>query len=220
MVVHAVIYEEDVRRKMHKIRSHKPAVVESKFLPSLQGNHTKMSASNAIFLSDTEDEIRTKIRSAFSGGQDTLELQCELGANIDQDIPLKYLHTFGSIAYPEVGGPPFVRSPKLAKKLGEINFEQGDLGAIDAAYANGKIMSGEVKAMAAETCIEVVAQHKRARESVTEDMVQQFMTRRPLLRRECQRSTGMLYRYRLHDDCLDSAESFESVPRGACDRLH
>ncbi|CAE7939403.1 WARS1, partial [Symbiodinium sp. KB8] len=60
-----------------RIGYRKPALIHSKFFPALQGNKTKMSASNtnsAIFVTDTPKQIRKKImRHAFSGGKDTEE---------------------------------------------------------------------------------------------------------------------------------------------------
>lgn len=57
-----------------------------------------MSASNpnsAIFMSDTDKQIRTKIlKHAFSGGQETLELHRELGGNPDVNVAYQYLTYF------------------------------------------------------------------------------------------------------------------------------
>jgi tryptophanyl-tRNA synthetase len=50
-----------------------------------------MSSSNessAILLTDTPKMVKTKINKyALSGGQQTAELQKELGANLDVDVP-------------------------------------------------------------------------------------------------------------------------------------
>jgi tryptophanyl-tRNA synthetase len=75
----------------------KPALIHSKFFPGLQGAKGKMSSSDnssSIFLTDTPNEIKKKINAAFSGGQATAELQRELGANIEVDVPIKYLEFF------------------------------------------------------------------------------------------------------------------------------
>jgi tryptophanyl-tRNA synthetase len=55
-----------------KLDFHKPALIHSKFLPSLLGIEKKMSSSDptsAIFMSDSPQVIKTKINKyAFSGG--------------------------------------------------------------------------------------------------------------------------------------------------------
>ena len=81
-----------------KLGYHKPALIESVFFPALQGDSGKMSSSDpnsSIFVTDTRKQIKTKINKyAFSGGQDTLEEQREKGANLDVDVPWKYLNFF------------------------------------------------------------------------------------------------------------------------------
>lgn len=42
----------------------KPALIHSKFFPALQGNNTKMSASDsnsAIYLTDSPDQVKEKV---------------------------------------------------------------------------------------------------------------------------------------------------------------
>ncbi|EEQ28700.1 tryptophanyl-tRNA synthetase [Microsporum canis CBS 113480] len=69
-----------LRENSHRMRfpSPKPALIHSQFLTALQGAGGKMSASDpnsAIFMSDTPNQIKKKIRSyAFSGGRETVEL--------------------------------------------------------------------------------------------------------------------------------------------------
>ena len=57
-----------------------------------------MSASNtdsAVFLTDSDDEIRRKIMThAFSGGRETAKLQRELGADLDIDVAYQWLRFF------------------------------------------------------------------------------------------------------------------------------
>jgi len=48
------------------LKFRKPALIHSKFFPSLLGIDSKMSASNdksAIFLTDTPKQVRKKVRS-------------------------------------------------------------------------------------------------------------------------------------------------------------
>jgi tryptophanyl-tRNA synthetase len=50
---------------------------------------------SAIFIGDTENAIKKKINKyAFSGGQDTAELQREKGGNTRRDISFHYLTFF------------------------------------------------------------------------------------------------------------------------------
>jgi tryptophanyl-tRNA synthetase len=78
-----------------KLKYPKPALIHSKFFPSLQGPQTKMSASDpnsSIYLSDTPAQIKNKIkRYAFSGGQETMEEHRRLGGNPDVDVTYQYL---------------------------------------------------------------------------------------------------------------------------------
>ncbi|KAM3273010.1 hypothetical protein ACQJBY_042816 [Aegilops geniculata] len=73
-----------------RIGYQKPALIESRFFPALQGENTKMSASDpnsAIYVTDSTKEIKTKVNKyAFSGGQDSVELHRKLGANLECDV--------------------------------------------------------------------------------------------------------------------------------------
>src|ERR671932_14298 len=62
---------------------HKPAQIHSKFLPGL-GMLGKMSSSKpetAIFTTDDPELVDKKVSAAFTGGQPTVALQRQLGAN-------------------------------------------------------------------------------------------------------------------------------------------
>jgi len=111
----------------------KPAILHSKFLPGIDG--TKMSTSKphtAIFLSDSEKDIRKKINKAFSGGQKTIEEHRKKGGNPDVDISYIYLKNL-------------FLNQKESKKLAED-------------YKKGKILSGEMKKMFADKAVEFVKQ--------------------------------------------------------------
>lgn len=64
----------------------------------MQGLAGKMSASDpnsAIFLTDSADDIKTKVtKYAFSGGGATKKEHMEKGANLEVDIPYQYLRFF------------------------------------------------------------------------------------------------------------------------------
>ena len=141
-----------------KLGYHKPALIESVFFPALQGDSGKMSSSDpnsSIFVTDTRKQIKTKINKyAVSGGQDTLEEQREKGANLDVDVPWKYLNFF----------------MEDDEKLAEIG----------EAYSSGKMLTGEIKAILIDVLADMVERHQRARALVTDEIVDAFLARRPL----------------------------------------
>lgn len=81
------------------LKCKKPSLLHLNYLPALNGSE-KMSTTGtvsnySIWLSDTPNVVQNKIkRHALSGGQDTAELQQELGANLDVDVSIKYLNYF------------------------------------------------------------------------------------------------------------------------------
>lgn len=186
----------DVAQKMGE---YKPACISSKFLPALAGIHGKMSSSgdDTILLDDTPKAVLRKLQGAFSGGQETLELQQAKGAELSKDVALRYLHALARVAYPEDGGPDPAalpaRKPKVAAIFqdkaeaegysvsgGQLSLERGDLAAIDHAYGNGDMLTAEVKKLAAGTISEVLKQHTERRSLVTDEVVAQFKRARLL----------------------------------------
>ncbi|KAM3254952.1 hypothetical protein ACQJBY_048403 [Aegilops geniculata] len=141
-----------------RIGYQKPALIESRFFPALQGENTKMSASDpnsAIYVTDSTKEIKTKVNKyAFSGGQDSVELHRKLGANLEVDVSIKYLNFFLE--------------------------DDDELERIKKAYKEGRMLTGEVKQLLVTVLSEMVERHKRARARVTEEMVDAFMAVRPL----------------------------------------
>lgn len=144
-----------------RLKFHKPASICSQFFPALQGHHTKMSASaenTAIFMTDTPAQIKDKINKyAFSGGQDTLELQRERGANVAVDISFQYLRFF-------------LDDDKEVERIGHD-------------YAAGRLLTGEVKARCIEVLQTFVASFQARRAAVTDELLDQF-TRMPPTARE------------------------------------
>ncbi|CAN6981432.1 unnamed protein product [Brassica oleracea var. botrytis] len=136
----------------------KPALIESSFFPALQAKNGKMSASDpnsAIYVTDTAKEIKNKInRYAFSGGQDSIEKHREIGANLEVDIPVKYLSFFLE--------------------------DDTELEHIKKEYGEGRMLTGEVKKRLTEVLTEMVERHRMARAAVTDEMVDAFMAVRPL----------------------------------------
>lgn len=132
----------------------KPALIHSVFFPALQGLGTKMSASDpmtAVFLTDTPEEIKTKINKfAFSGGQATTELHRQLGANIEVDVPFQYLRFFLD--------------------------DDAKLEEIRQKYSKGEMLTGEVKKVLIDLLVKLVKQHQEVRAAVTDSVIDSFMT--------------------------------------------
>jgi len=141
-----------------RLKYHKPALMHSVFFPALQGAKTKMSSSDpnsSISLTDTPKQIKTKInKHAFSGGKDSVEEHREKGGDITVDIPYQWL-TF------------FLEDDE---KLQQIKED----------YSSGAMLTGELKKLLIETLQPIVAQHIERRKLVTDEMVKEFMTPRPL----------------------------------------
>ncbi|MEM4139605.1 MAG: tryptophan--tRNA ligase [Nitrososphaeria archaeon] len=66
-----------------KLGYYKPAQIHSKFLPALN-KEGKMSSSlpeTAIYTTDSPEDVRRKVKNAFTGGQPTIEEQRKKGGN-------------------------------------------------------------------------------------------------------------------------------------------
>jgi len=141
-----------------RLSYHKPAVIHSKFFPALQGPKTKMSASDlntAIFMTDNAEEIASKVKKyAFSGGRATLEEHRKLGGNVDLDVPYQYLSVF--------------------------LFDDTKLEEIHKNFSSGKMLSSEIKEELIAILVPFIQSHQRARLMVTDDVVDKFMSVRPL----------------------------------------
>ena len=151
-------YFRQCREHAEKLKYQKPALIHSLFLPALQGPGSKMSASDttsAIFLSDTPKQIKTKVNKyAFSGGQDTAELQRELGGNPDVDVAYQYLNFFLD--------------------------DDAELAKIRSDYRSGNLLTGELKAKCIKVIQDYVAAFQERRKEVTEETRMEFMTPKPL----------------------------------------
>lgn len=136
----------------------KPALIHSRFLDALQGPGSKMSASDdnsAIFLNDTPAQIKKKINSyAFSGGQETLELQRELGGDPEVDVSFQYLKFF-------------------------LDNDE-ELETIRLTYLKGELLTGDLK----KRCIEVLQTYVKAfqerRAAVSDEVVEDFFSEKEL----------------------------------------
>ncbi|KAG8419914.1 tryptophan--tRNA ligase [Metarhizium acridum] len=136
----------------------KPALIHMRFLDALQGPGSKMSASDdnsAIFLSDTAKQIKNKINKyAFSGGRETLEEHREKGGNADVDVAYQYLTFFLE--------------------------DDDELKRIKDEYTSGKLLTGELKAICIEHLQKYVGTFQERRSKVSDAVVDEFMSVRPL----------------------------------------
>lgn len=136
----------------------KPALLHSTFLPALQGAKTKMSSSevnSAVEVKDTANQIKKKINKyAFSGGKVSVEEHREFGGDTSVDVSFKYLEFFE----PD--------DEKLAKI--KLDYESGDM------------LTGELKKLLIEKLQGIVKEFQERRETVTEEVLEKFMSRHPI----------------------------------------
>jgi tryptophanyl-tRNA synthetase len=128
----------------------KPATILCRFLPSLEGGG-KLSTSTGMSINTTDDEktIRSKInKHAFSGGRDTVEEHRKHGGNPDVDSAFQLLYFFH---------PDDAYVERVARE-----------------YKEGKILSGEMKKLAADCIWEFLHEHQKRREAAKK-MIDQFI---------------------------------------------
>lgn len=151
-------YFRQCREHAEKMKYKKPSLIHSIFLPALQGPGSKMSASvdaSAIFMNDTPNRIKNKINKfAFSGGQDTAELQRQHGGNTKADVPFQYLTFFLE--------------------------DDDELERIRVAYESGEMLTGEIKQKCIAELQAYVQGFQDRRAQVTEAVRDEFMRARPL----------------------------------------
>jgi len=113
------------------------------------------SPTSAIFMTDTPKEVTSKINKyAFSGGRDTMEEHRKLGGRVEVDVSYQYLSIF--------------------------LFDDEKLYSIRDEYKSGRMLSGEIKQELVKVLVPFIQRHQQARMHVTEEVVQSFMTPRPL----------------------------------------
>jgi tryptophanyl-tRNA synthetase len=135
-----------------RLELQKPSILHSLFLPGIDGDKMSTSKPNsAIFLSDSEKEIRKKINKAFSGGQKTVDEHREKGGNPDIDVSFIYL-----------------------KNLFLSGSESEDLAE---RYKRGEILSGEMKKMFADKAVEFVSGFQKRLKKVKEKDVEKAILR-------------------------------------------
>jgi len=133
----------------------KTSTIYSRFICDLSGPG-KMSSSTggAIFLTNTAKEIRKKIKGAFSGAPMSLEEHREKGANLEIDVAFQYLRFFLDDD----------------EKLEEIR----------KGYSSGAMLTSEVKEVLCNTLIPLIEEIQENRKTVTDDVIDTFMSIRPL----------------------------------------
>lgn len=136
----------------------KPALIHAKFLPALQGAHTKMNASSgssAIYLTDSKGQVKKKVnKHAYSGGRDSVEEHRRMGGDLSVDISYQWLRFF---------------------------LDDDDrLQEIAESYSSGQMLSGEIKKVLIDTVTPIILKHQEQRKKVTIDDVHAFMKVRPL----------------------------------------
>ncbi len=111
--------------------------------------------SSAIFLTDTYQQVKSKISSSFSGGRRSKEEHRLYGGDTEVDIPYQLL-------------PFFLEDDEELATIGEN-------------YKSGKMLSSEVKKRAIEVVSKIVEKHQQERAKISDEIVEQFMRERPLL---------------------------------------
>ncbi|MBI4416846.1 MAG: tryptophan--tRNA ligase [Euryarchaeota archaeon] len=133
---------------------YKPALIHNKMMPGLKGLDSKMSSSapdTAIFVTDTEQQARTKIRDAFTGGRATVEEQRRLGAN------------------------PYICSV-FAYYTYLFAPQDEHLAEVERTCKSGERLCGDCKAELADHVVAFLGNHQERRERA-KDRVEEFVVR-------------------------------------------
>ncbi|RNF09479.1 tryptophanyl-tRNA synthetase [Trypanosoma conorhini] len=143
-----------------RLRCRAPALLHTKFLPALKGLQFKMSSSaeanGVITLHDTEQEVRRKMRRAFSGGGGTLQDMRAHGVNLDADVAYQFIRFFCP--------------------------DDGLVAEVASRYGKGEMHSAAVKDLAADVIVRHVMREWQARRaSVTDADVEHFTGIRNIL---------------------------------------
>ncbi len=147
----------------------KPGALLSKFLPSLEGPGKMSSSAEApsIRLDDDRETVHEKIQQhAYSGGQSSIEAHRRDGGNPAVDVAYQYLRAV---------------------------FEDDDdrLANLAQSYREGELLSGELKAIAADAIADFLEDHQRRRAALgdLEDELAPFRVK-PDEKRRARRAIG------------------------------
>lgn len=131
---------------------HKVAAVHSKFFPSLTGMSGKMSSSKkktAVYLSDTEEEVKEKInKNAYTGGRTTAKEQRKKGGKPEVCVVFKWF--------------------KILFEESDEDLEQRFMDC-----KNGDILCGECKAQLIDKINDFLEDHQKKKEKA-KDQIDQF----------------------------------------------
>lgn len=143
-----------------RMKCKSPALLHTKFLPALKGMKFKMSSSaeanGVITLHDTEQQVRKKMRKAFSGGGGTLEDMRTKGVDLNADVAYQFIRFF-------------CPDDKLFTEVTE-------------RYTRGEMNSAEVKNLAADVVMQhVLSEWQEKRAKITDADVEHFCSVRNIL---------------------------------------
>lgn len=144
-------YFRMARQVAPKLGYDKPCSIMCTFVPALAGS-AKMSSSGqnpTIYMSDDRKSIlKTVKKHAFSGGRETREEHEKLGGDLTIDMSYQYLTYFME--------------------------DDEELDRIAKEYSSGKMLSGQIKVIMANTVADFVEKHQKEREKVTDQVMNEF----------------------------------------------
>lgn len=118
----------------------KPSSIYTKMMSSLQGPGTKMSSSKpetAIFLTDTIEVVKQKLKDAFTGGRETIQEQKRLGGQPEKCVIYEFLL---------------------------FHFEDELLESTYEKCTSGALLCGECKAVVSKRIVKFLEEIQRKRE--------------------------------------------------------
>ncbi|MFX1389445.1 MAG: tryptophan--tRNA ligase [Promethearchaeota archaeon] len=154
LIPHAVDQDPHFRLArdiLPKLGYYKPASIQCIFLPGLK-EQSKMSTSisnDAIFATDSEEDVNKKVGNAFTGGRGSAKEQKELGGNPDVCSVYKYLFLI-------------------------FMEKNNDLSKLRNECLNGERMCGDCKALLKEKINNFLQNHQKKREKAR-DRLDQYM---------------------------------------------
>lgn len=134
-----------------------------------------MSASvdaSSIKVRDSPKQILKKINQyAFSGGKETVEEHREKGGDPEIDVSYQYLKFFLEVS---------AILSSFTIHANEVKDDE-ELEKIRQDYKSGKMLTGELKKKCADELAQFVTAFQERRAKVTDEVLDRFMTPRPLL---------------------------------------
>jgi tryptophanyl-tRNA synthetase len=118
----------------------KPSSIYTKMMSGLQGPGTKMSSSKpetAIFLSDSPEVAKQKLKDAFTGGRETIQEQKRMGGQPERCVVYEFLL---------------------------FHFEDELLEVTYDRCKSGNLMCGDCKAVVSDRVVKFLAEVQRKRE--------------------------------------------------------